>query len=734
MADSPKNLKGSAQIYTPRRGAQIDLPPIAYSNADLFDIYYKSPEVNYIGRTVSRAMSRVKFIPVLKDGKDLYDSSGKARVDEDLALAATQSIERIKSPIGAQSQVIGSIAGALAIPGDTWLLGYLGDRQTAKPDDSGEEMWITLSRKQVEVEKGSGKLKIKLDPNDRNWTVLTDNYKICRMWIPKFNSPSEADSWIEPLRFTVEKLDSMYQALAASALSQLNAGVIVAPSDQDAAPEVQIEDAGDSSKVKDKPLFTDQLVDALSEYVQDAAETSDALARVQPAVIGLDSEVRTLEWVQIARQIDPGLFEAIKALRQQIAISSPFPAEQLMGQNDAKFYQGVHNVQRLDQETFRNVYDPICDIIAEAFTRFVVHEDLSENFSEEEYSQIYVGWDNSRVVSPTDSCERAIALRQLGDITQSELRVRCGYPADVEGADEEIEIANNLDNIKNIKDDPSDIKASATPKETPLSDFSQAFLDKLGLIADQTITRMKERAGARLLSATNKAEHKLLNAKYRKVNVDEIGTLKGVEEFAFQVGETNETLFGGALSGLEKQYRKLASSTYDGLSALLLDTYGVASVLDAQLTQQQIDTAWDYFQQELFSQARKDFFNTKKTSTEEELPGQSVLYSIPSSILRGVSAILGGATVSQIAFASIATGPFAINAITSNGYKLDSYMWSYGSVATRKFPYELHIQEDGKISDANLTGFNGQAPGDHFRCQCHLEPMFSLLEPLALTS
>lgn len=378
----PKVLKGSAQIYTPQRGVQIKLPDIAYSNIDLFKIYYLSPEVNYIGRTVSRAMSRVKFIPVLKDGKDLYDSNGKARVDEDLAFAATQSIERIKSPLGGQSQIIGSIAGALAIPGDTWLLGYLGDPYTAKPDPSGQEMWTTLSRGQIEVDKQTKELKVKFDPKQREWEILTDNYKICRLWIPKFDSPGEADSWIEPLKFTVEKLDSMYQALAASALSQLNAGVIVAPSDQDPAPEVQVEDAGDASKTDEKPVFTDQLVDALSEYVQDAAETSDALARVQPVVIGLDSEVRSLEWVQIARQIDPGLFEAIKALRQQIAIASPFPAEQLMGQNDAKFYQGVHNVQRLDQETFRNVYDPICEIIAEAFTRFVVHEDLSENFTQ----------------------------------------------------------------------------------------------------------------------------------------------------------------------------------------------------------------------------------------------------------------------------------------------------------------------------------------------------------------
>lgn len=715
MEKKDKVLQASAQIYTPNKGTESSLPPLAHSNDEIVNYYYVSPEVNNIGRSTARTISRVLFNPILKEGnKKLKGIDGKYIVDEQLAKAAEQSLSRIKGPIGGSSQIYGAIAQALAVTGDTWLLGYQGDPSTAEPStkDSAEEMWVTLPRKQLSLKQNGANgtyLEVKFDKKDKDPYKILSGYKLIRLWIPRFDNPMAADSWVTPIRSTIDRLEYAQQALSASALSQLNAGIIVVPSDQDPAPAMgehtnETEDDG----TKEKSTFPEQLSEQLEQYVVDANENLDGGGRTTPAVIGIDSEVRMPEWIEITRAIDTGLMAHIEQLRQTIATASPFPSEQLQGNNQAKFYQGVHNVQRLDQETFRYVYEPLCEIIADCLTRFILHEDLSENFDPQDYEQIIVGWDTSKIVSPADKCEKAMKLMDYQAITIAELREACGWDVNEDVAQTDVAQETIL-------------KASANPQKdtVSLAEIAAIYQTQLGLICDQTITRMKERAGARLLSVTNKKQYEHHRETFNTVEISQIGQLDGVEEFAQTVGETNDTLFIGALSGLEKQYRKLTQATIKKVNKALQEQYD-ALIGDQNLIDLNVNNGWEYLSNALIDQARKDFFNKKIN----ELPGQPVLYAIPAIILRQTSAIVGGASQEQASLASISTGPYVLSKLSSVGLVLSGYEWVYGDPATRKTPYELHLNEDGKLSNIDLSDFNGQYPSDHVFCQCYLEPKF----------
>lgn len=715
MEKKDKVLKASAQIYTPNKGTVAALPPLTHSNDEIINYYYVSPEVNNIGRSTARTISRVLFNPILKEGsKKLKGIDGKYIIDEHLAIAAEQSLSRIKGPIGGSSQIYGAIAQALAVTGDTWLLGYKGDPTTAEPSTkaTAEEMWITLPRKQLSLKQdgiNDPYLEVQFDKKQKKPYQISTGYKLIRLWIPRFDNPMAADSWVTPIRSTIDRLEYAQQALSASALSQLNAGIIVVPSDQDPAPEI-----GEHTNVTEddgttiKPTFPTQLSDKLTDYIQDANENLDGGGRTAPAVIGIDSEVRMPQWIEITRAIDPGLMAHIEQLRQTIATASPFPSEQLQGNNQAKFYQGVHNVQRLDQETFRYVYEPLCEIIADCLTRFILHEDLSENFDAKDYEQIIVGWDTSKIVSPADKCEKAMKLMDYQAITVAELREACGWDASEDVAQTDVVQQTVL-------------KASAKPEKDNISlaEIASTYQTQLGLVCDQTITRMKERAGARLLSVTNKKQYEKYREIFNTVEISQIGQLDDVEKFAQTAGETNETLFIGALSGLEKQYKKLTLATVKKLNRVLQEEYD-ALIGDQNLIDLNIDNGWEYLSNALIEQARKDFFN-KKTS---ELPGQSILYTVPAIILRKTSAIVGGASQEQASLASISTGPYVLSKLSSVGLNLSGYKWVYGDPATRKTPYEPHLNEDGKFSNIDLSDFNGQYPSDHIFCQCYLEPKF----------
>lgn len=606
---NPKQLKASAQVYKPRSGTRIQLPPVNENDLTIWEWFFRSPELGHIGRSVANAMSRVSFIPTLKNGKKLLQTDGTPidGVNSDLAEAAINSLERVKGATGKQSQIIASISGALAIVADTWLLAYYGDPYTAEPSNkkNAREMWITLPRANVNIidldlNTDEQMLEVKFSDRQAKPYKIRNRYKICRLWNPRFNDPTSADSWAESLLPDVRRLDQFYQALAATALSQLNAGIIVVPADQDPAPDngEHTNENDEEDGTKEKPVFSEQLVDQMAAFVADSAQTLDGLSRIQPLTVALDSDVQMIEWIEIARQLDPGISKSIDDVRYRIAIASPYPAEKLLGQNQAKFYQGVHNVQQISQEEFRNIYDPMCEIIAEALTEFVLYDDLAGlDFSEAEYSQIVVGWDNSKLIAPPDNCDKLLKMRQVApmSVSDEEIRLGCGLDAEMQGT-APVETAQT----------PANVKASVITEQ----DIENEYKTQLGLIADFTVYRMCERAGARLLSATNKPVYKELQKEFRAVDVAEIGQLDKVEEFAQKVGEDNASLFVAPLSGLNKQFMRLTEAAYP------------------LATKEERMNAWHILADALVERAREVFFG--KSTTNDCV---SMVHSIPETIL-----------------------------------------------------------------------------------------------------
>lgn len=714
----------SASAYTAQSGntgtKELKLPGAEKSNEALWKIYHSSPEVHFIVQSVTKAISRVKFVPALKNGRTLFDSSGKPRVDADLAEAAVGILDRLKGPMGGQSQLIGSLASCLALAADGWLIGYNGDPTTGQPSLGGEEMWATVSRDRIRTVGGIVKLKI----DDGEYIPVEGNFKIIRFWFPASDRPTAADSWVTPLIRTIDLLRESYEALAAVTLSQINAGIIIVPSEQDlpqlqSQPQIELQtDPQNGESIRQD--FAQTLADQIADFVEGAANTVNGAYRISPIVVPVDSDMRNLEWIPIGRTIDPQLATTIEALRYQIAVGCPYPTETLLGQNQSKFYQGVQNVERLDQETFRHIYDPMCELIADGLKRYILYSYLEEmGFTAEEYEQLDIGWDNSQIVSPTDNCEKAIKLYSLTPpgITREELREDCGKEAEPEGEypDEQV--------TPQVKPDPRVepvAQASAAKVAKSYSRVSQEYIEKLGLICDQTITRMQERAGNRLRSLANKPDLKPIRETMHSVDPENVGQLPGIEKFAQNNGETDESLFGEVLNKLEPQYVRLTRATIAERNSIIRDNTGedLEGTDDAPL----INAGWAVLAAGILALAKKRFF----TGTTEEVssPEKPAAHTIPTILLRKVASTVGGGQPEQSDMFSIATGPRTIAAYTQAGYSHIGWIWNYGDPATRMNPYEPHETINHQHSTLDLSGFGGLFPGDHRYCQCILDPKF----------
>jgi hypothetical protein len=718
---APARRVASASAYTPQNkgnAREIKLPSAEKSNEQLWKIYHTSPEIHFIVQSVTKAISRVKFMPILKNGRSLYDSSGDPRVDADLAEAAMGIMDRLKGPMGGQSQIIGSLAACLALAADGWLIGYNGDPTTGQPSPTGEEMWATVSRDRIRTVGGQIKLKI----DDGEYIPVEGNFKIIRFWFPAADRPTAADSWVTPLIRTIDLLRESYEALGAVTLSQINAGIIIVPSEQDlpqlqSQPQIELQSDPQTNETI-RQDFAQTLADQIADFVEGATNTINGSYRISPIVVPVDSDMRNLEWIPIGRTIDPQLATTIEALRYQIAVGCPYPTETLLGQNQAKFYQGVQNVERLDQETFRHIYDPMCELIADGFKRYVLYSYLEEmGFTPEEYEQLDVGWDNSQIVSPADNCDKAIKLYSLDPpgITLEELREDCGYDAEPEGS-----FPGQPTQDPTPTQAPVAQASAAGKQPKSFSQISQEYIDKLGLICDQTVSRMQERAGNRLRSLANKPDLKPIRETMHSVEPENVGQLPGIEKFAQNNGETDETLFGEVLKKLEPQYIRLTKTVIAERNKKIRDD------TDQELEERDdaplITAGWVVLSAGILALAKKRFF----TGTTEEVspPEKPAAHTIPTSLLRSVASSVGGAQPEQGDKYSIATGPRTISAYTQAGYSHVGWAWNYGDPATRMNPFEPHEEVNHNLSSLDLSGFGGLYPGDHPYCQCILDPIF----------
>ena len=344
-------------------------------------------------------------------------------------------------------------------------------------------------------------------------------------------------------------------------------------------------------------------------------------------------------------------------------------------------------------------------------------------FSEEEYSQLVVGWDNTKIVSPTDNCDKAMKLYSLNPpgITIEELREDCGKDAVPEGTFPQRQQAEK----RTPSSEDSGVKKAsvspvATSKKKSYARMSQEYIDKLGLICDQIITGMQERAGNRLRSLANQPDLKPIRDAMSIVDPENVGVLPGVMKFARDKGETDETLFGSVLDKLRPQYERLTRATLKERNESIKEATG--EDVDAQQDAERISLAWDVLAAGLIALARDRFFTA--TTEEQGSPEKPIAHSMPVGLLRKVAAVAGGADEAQSDKSSIATGPPLLTAYARVGLGQVGWRWEYGDPSTRKNPYEPHVVLDDRFSAVDLSNYEGMYPQDHFHCQCILEPVF----------
>jgi hypothetical protein len=320
--------------------------------------YYDSlGEVDFAHRYLSNMCSRVRLFPAYRpdpnaDPIPLDPDDADQRDDgmELVAKAARVELDRLAGPMGGHGHLLGPLAANLGIVGEAYLCGFQ-DATIA-----GGERWEIYSVDELQADDSS--VWIKEDETDNSGQKLPPDSVAIRIWRRHPRWSQRADAPMRAALATCEELLLLSRAIRASAMSRLNAGLLLLPSEltfpqRETAP-------GDGQASGDDPFLAEMLQTMLTP-IQDP----DSAAAIVPLLVkGPASSLEQVRHLVLSRPVEATQLEQRKELRHTLATALDLPAEVLEGFSDANHW----TAWQVDSQTFKAHLEPLVLVMTSAIT------------------------------------------------------------------------------------------------------------------------------------------------------------------------------------------------------------------------------------------------------------------------------------------------------------------------------------------------------------------------------
>lgn len=767
----PAVRQAAATAYPTQAGAKtVRAPTAAKSNSDLWR-WFLSPEVWAVANRVASGVRRVSFFPAVDQGDGVPgdrcppvvnpDGSVAEGVSPALARDAAAVWSLVRSPLGSKSDLFGMEALCLSVAGDAIQFGYPAAADlTFDPD--GDLSWVAFARSALEERSGQyvvdvgAEAKITVPPQ----TAESPGGRLFRIWEPDPRAPAQAVVWTQAVRDPLAHLTMIYEAVAACALSRLNAGLILAPSDQDPPPVPAGAELDEARKTLGAPLYS-RLVDLFADHVELSQLEQDGFSRAVPAALGLDSTlIEKVRWLELAHNLDPELGERIDDLRQRVLLASPLPIEVVAGMSNLSGLGGGSVADRITEDEYQKATVPVCERVAQANTQHLLREALSlMGHDRAAVQSVRIGYSADELLMKPDRSEQAIQLASLPIpmLTPDETRDAAGL-SEYEGPDEATQrlmLAERLVMAQPAyahlleflglppvpgaatptpaEAEPPAIDAASTERQAAappplpgddtlgreLVDIATRYEDAVAVLFGAIIDRMVERAGARVASLAKRSDWAEVRGAIKAAPVGLRGSVPGVNTRLAAADVDDDDLLGGALATFAPRFAELTTKA-QRRAVLAAGGDWDDQEPDAEHASA---AAWALAGTLLIGEARRRFDGREPEGGEGEGAGLAA-FAVPAMLVRRVSAVAGGAVdpgatgsgSTLTALTSIADGPLAQRAVTDGGRRITGYIWDYRPEIERN-SYEPHLDLHG-VSAPDEDGFGGELPGDHRGCEC----------------
>ncbi len=367
------------------------------------------------------------------DGDPVPVSAPESGVPESVAAAAEEELDRLKSALGGQPEIMRMLDMNLEVVGICYLVGR-GERteKVTQRDGSVQEViepedWMIRSVSEVEV-KGSGEATryvIKSDPNDTKGTPLDPELDtIMRIWLRHPQWSNMPDCAMRALLDECRLLTVLCQQLLAHSLRALNAGILTVPN--------QLAPKGAPDPTQPEEPVADPLMDTLYEVLTEPISDPSAPSSTQPAILRGEPEYLKPDVLRIISFYQPEILEGIEkrieARTLNIARGLNLPVEKVRGMMGTTF----SNAERIDQDEYDDFLGPSADMATDALTYAFLRPQMMENPSvpPEWVQRIYIAADPSDLFSSPDTEKNADGAWDRNAISDESYRKAKGFSDD----------------------------------------------------------------------------------------------------------------------------------------------------------------------------------------------------------------------------------------------------------------------------------------------------------------
>jgi hypothetical protein len=276
------------------------------------------------------------------------DAGGETPATDPLVLAAMGAL--FGGDAG-QGEMLGTMGGHLALPGETWLCGLL-----EPPADPEIDMWRVLSHEEVKeqgnrwmIDRGDG------EPE----TYSRDQVYITRIWQPHPRKWVEANSSVRSALPILRQMVGLSKRDAANIDSRLiGNGILAVPSEITfASPGSPDEDGSDPEQ--------DPFMAALIEAGITAIEDPGSPEALFPLLVKAPAEhLDKIKHLTLATPLDEKSMEQQDRLIKRLANSLDVPAEVLLGLADVNHWTGW----LLDENAIKMHVEPLLKVITQGLT------------------------------------------------------------------------------------------------------------------------------------------------------------------------------------------------------------------------------------------------------------------------------------------------------------------------------------------------------------------------------
>lgn len=299
-----------------------------------------------------------------EDGDPIPVTAEESGISADLALAVTEELAKLRSPLGGQPEILRLINMNLEVAGECFLVGWAAREEKLDPftqlvvQEAVAERWVVHSISEVTV-TGQGQTRIKEDGKGRGIPLEPElGDAIIRIWVRHPQWTSRPDTAWRGCLMELRTLQALANERLAVSQGNMTRGVFKLSNNVHLAGQPP----GPSGDGQENPVLA-----ALSAAVLDPVADPDDVHALDYVYIQGDKDDLSADVfgpIDMSRKRDAELKGEVEASVLRMARAANLPVEKILGHMSTTFA----NARQINQDEFDDYHDPRMRAIVDAIT------------------------------------------------------------------------------------------------------------------------------------------------------------------------------------------------------------------------------------------------------------------------------------------------------------------------------------------------------------------------------